>query len=64
MNPQESDYASFFCLLKAIGYRGGLSVHAGTSAFADRRATRDYVSENTGARAGALTINQHSELNQ
>lgn len=34
MDPQESDYASFFRLLKAIGYRGGLSVHAGTSAFA------------------------------
>jgi sugar phosphate isomerase/epimerase len=34
MDPQESDYASFFRVLKAIGYRGGLSVHADTSAFA------------------------------
>jgi sugar phosphate isomerase/epimerase len=27
-------YASFFRVLKEIEYRGGLSVHAGTSAFA------------------------------
>jgi D-psicose/D-tagatose/L-ribulose 3-epimerase len=33
MDPQESDYASFFRVLKEIGYRGGLSVHAGTAAF-------------------------------
>jgi D-psicose/D-tagatose/L-ribulose 3-epimerase len=26
----ESDYASFFAVLKSIGYRGGLSVHAGS----------------------------------
>ena len=26
----ESDYAAFFAVLKAIGYRGGLSVHAGS----------------------------------
>jgi sugar phosphate isomerase/epimerase len=29
----ESNYAEFFALLKQIGYRGGLSVHAGTNAF-------------------------------
>jgi D-psicose/D-tagatose/L-ribulose 3-epimerase len=29
----ESDYASFFGVLKDIGYRGGMSVHARTSAF-------------------------------
>lgn len=30
----ESNYAEFFTLLKEIGYRGGLSVHAGTQDFA------------------------------
>ena len=34
MDPQESDYASFFRVLKEIGYRGGLSVHASTTSFA------------------------------
>jgi sugar phosphate isomerase/epimerase len=29
-NAAESDYASFFAVLKSIGYRGGLSVHAGS----------------------------------
>ena len=29
MNDNESDYASFFAVLKQIGYRGGLSVHGG-----------------------------------
>lgn len=29
----ESNYAEFFAVLKQIGYRGGLSVHAGTNAF-------------------------------
>ena len=33
MDERESDYASFFATLKAMGYRGGLSVHAGTSSF-------------------------------
>jgi sugar phosphate isomerase/epimerase len=35
MDEKESDYASFFSVLKRIGYRGGLSVHAGTNAFAE-----------------------------
>jgi sugar phosphate isomerase/epimerase len=34
MNNDESDYATFFRLLKQIGYRGGLSVHGSTNAFA------------------------------
>ena len=34
MDERESDYASFFAVLKRMGYRGGLSVHATTSAFA------------------------------
>ena len=34
MDEGESDYASFFSVLKQIGYRGGLSVHASTSSFA------------------------------
>jgi sugar phosphate isomerase/epimerase len=34
MDDQESNYASFFQVLKDIGYRGGLSVHASTSSFA------------------------------
>jgi D-psicose/D-tagatose/L-ribulose 3-epimerase len=34
MDAAESDYASFFRVLKQIGYRGGLSVHASTSSFA------------------------------
>lgn len=34
MDDSESDYASFFRVLKRIGYRGGLSVHASTSSFA------------------------------
>jgi D-psicose/D-tagatose/L-ribulose 3-epimerase len=29
MNDSESDYATFFKMLKQIGYRGGLSVHGG-----------------------------------
>jgi D-psicose/D-tagatose/L-ribulose 3-epimerase len=33
MDERESDYESFFNTLKQIGYRGGLSVHAGTSSF-------------------------------
>ena len=33
MDEQESDYESFFQILKRIGYRGGLSVHASTSGF-------------------------------
>jgi D-psicose/D-tagatose/L-ribulose 3-epimerase len=33
MDPGESDYASFFRVLKEIGYRGRMSVHARTSAF-------------------------------
>ena len=33
MEAGESDYASFFAVLKDIGYRGGMSVHARTSAF-------------------------------
>ena len=35
MDAAESDYASFFKVLKEIGYRGRFSVHARTSAFAD-----------------------------
>ncbi len=31
MADDESDYASFFRVLKQIGYRGGLSVHGGTT---------------------------------
>jgi sugar phosphate isomerase/epimerase len=31
----ESDYAAFFNVLKEIGYRGGIGIHAGTNAFAD-----------------------------
>lgn len=34
MDEKESDYATFFAVLKQIGYRGGLSVHAGTNSFA------------------------------
>ena len=34
MDPTESDYASFFGVLKEIGYRGRLSVHARTSSLA------------------------------
>jgi D-psicose/D-tagatose/L-ribulose 3-epimerase len=34
MDDGESDYASFFGVLKRLNYRGGLSVHATTSAFA------------------------------
>jgi sugar phosphate isomerase/epimerase len=34
MDENESDYASFFRVLKTIGYRGGISVHAGTNNFA------------------------------
>ena len=34
MDDTESDYPSFFRLLKEIGYRGGVSVHAGTQNFA------------------------------
>jgi sugar phosphate isomerase/epimerase len=34
MDERESDYAAFFAVLKRIGYRGGMSVHATTSAFA------------------------------
>ncbi len=34
MDEAESDYASFFGVLAEIGYRGGLSVHAGTKDFA------------------------------
>ena len=30
LDAAESDYASFFAILKSIGYRGGLSVHAGS----------------------------------
>jgi sugar phosphate isomerase/epimerase len=30
LDAAESDYASFFAALKSIGYRGGLSVHAGS----------------------------------
>jgi sugar phosphate isomerase/epimerase len=33
MEAGESDYASFFGVLKDIGYRGGISVHARTSSF-------------------------------
>ena len=33
MDEKESDYASFFAVLKQIGYRGGLSVHASTDSF-------------------------------
>jgi hypothetical protein len=33
MSESESDYQSFFEVLKRIGYRGGLRVHAGTSNF-------------------------------
>jgi sugar phosphate isomerase/epimerase len=33
MSDADSDYASFFNVLKQIGYRGGLSVHASTSDF-------------------------------
>ena len=33
MDEKESDYAPFFAVLKQIGYRGGLSVHAGTTSF-------------------------------
>jgi sugar phosphate isomerase/epimerase len=35
MDEEESDYASFFNVLKRIRYRGGLSVHASTNSFAD-----------------------------
>lgn len=35
MDAAESDYASFFSVLKEIGYRGGFSVHARTTAFAE-----------------------------
>ncbi len=34
MDESESDYAGFFRILEQIGYRGGLSVHAGTKSFA------------------------------
>lgn len=34
MDAAESDYAPFFAVLKQIGYRGGISVHAGTKDFA------------------------------
>jgi D-psicose/D-tagatose/L-ribulose 3-epimerase len=34
MSDDQSDYASFFGMLKRIGYRGGISVHAGTQSFA------------------------------
>ncbi|HZP61741.1 MAG TPA: sugar phosphate isomerase/epimerase family protein [Opitutaceae bacterium] len=34
MDASESDYASFFRILKQIDYHGGLSVHAGTKSFA------------------------------
>lgn len=33
MDPGESDYASFFDVLKEIGYKGRMSVHARTNAF-------------------------------
>ena len=34
MDDRESDYASFFAVLKEIGYRGGLNAHASTTSFA------------------------------
>ena len=33
MDEKESDYAQCIAVLKQIGYRGGLSVHAGTNSF-------------------------------
>jgi D-psicose/D-tagatose/L-ribulose 3-epimerase len=34
MSDDQSDYATFFRVLKRIGYRGGISVHGGTASFA------------------------------
>jgi sugar phosphate isomerase/epimerase len=34
LTDDESDYAAFFDVLKQIGYRGGISVHASTQNFA------------------------------
>jgi D-psicose/D-tagatose/L-ribulose 3-epimerase len=34
LSDDQSDYATFFHVLKRMGYRGGISVHAGTQSFA------------------------------